>query len=50
MSDSFFAVLHVPSDIICHRSVTMAQCTRAFVKDEKYEVGKSQSASEAAYA
>ena len=38
------------SDIICHSSVTMAQCTRAFVKDEKCGFSKSQSAPEAMYA
>jgi NADH dehydrogenase (ubiquinone) Fe-S protein 1 len=32
------------------RSVTMAQCTRAFVKGEQYGFSKSETSSQAAYA
>ncbi|KAF8838713.1 Ndufs1 [Paxillus ammoniavirescens] len=38
------------TDPISRASVTMAQCTRAFVKGENYGLSDSQQASEAAYA
>lgn len=47
---SFHGLLNLIVDFVTCRSVTMAQCTRAFVKSEQFRPSESAKSSQAAYA
>jgi NADH dehydrogenase (ubiquinone) Fe-S protein 1 len=46
----FHGLLNLIMDFVTCRSVTMAQCTRAFVKGEEFRPSESAKSSQAAYA